>query len=73
MESILIQSLWSQRSKMYLCLEKSDEQTNLTIEILMGGLIIVLIIIIIALVLKIWKLHSGIYVFLLQLCRYKAP
>ncbi|XP_060951861.1 uncharacterized protein LOC133028850 [Limanda limanda] len=39
--------------------EKSDEQANLTIEILMDGLIIVLIIIIIALVLKIWKLHTA--------------
>ncbi|XP_062240500.1 uncharacterized protein LOC133950260 [Platichthys flesus] len=39
--------------------EKSDDHANLTIEILMGGLIIVLIIIIIALVLKIWKLHSA--------------
>ncbi|XP_034471292.1 uncharacterized protein LOC117779318 isoform X2 [Hippoglossus hippoglossus] len=38
--------------------EQSDEHANLTIEILMGGLIIVLIIIIIALVLKIWKLHT---------------
>ncbi|XP_060951854.1 uncharacterized protein LOC133028839 [Limanda limanda] len=43
--------------------EKSDEQANLTIEILMGGLIIILIIIIIALVLKIWKLHSAFVVF----------
>ncbi|XP_060951852.1 uncharacterized protein LOC133028838 [Limanda limanda] len=39
--------------------EKSDEQANLTIEILMGGLIIVLIIIIIALVFKIWRLHTA--------------
>ncbi|XP_053271671.1 uncharacterized protein LOC128429854 [Pleuronectes platessa] len=39
--------------------EKSDEQANLTMVILMGGLIIVLIIIIIALVLKIWKLHTA--------------
>ncbi|XP_053271666.1 uncharacterized protein LOC128429851 isoform X1 [Pleuronectes platessa] len=39
--------------------EKSDEQANLTMVILMGCLIIVLIIIIIALVLKIWKLHTA--------------
>ncbi|XP_047194952.1 uncharacterized protein LOC118102476 [Hippoglossus stenolepis] len=39
--------------------KQSDEHANLTIEILMGGLIIVLIIIIIALVLKIWKLHTA--------------
>ncbi|XP_060936786.1 uncharacterized protein LOC133013761 [Limanda limanda] len=48
--------------------ERSDDQANLTIEILMGGLIIILIIIIIALVLKIWKLLTDFVMVIAFVC-----
>uniref|UniRef100_A0A8D3BQE1 Ig-like domain-containing protein n=1 Tax=Scophthalmus maximus TaxID=52904 RepID=A0A8D3BQE1_SCOMX len=44
---------------------KSDEQTHLT-SVILGSVITFLIIIIIALVLKIWKCHKGIYMFFIS-------
>lgn len=62
--------------KQIFLVDESDEQTHLT-SVILGSVITFLIIIIIALVLKIWKCHKGIYMFFIsvesaQLCQCKT-